>query len=225
MDKVKTRGREGAPFLIRTSSAEGERDYLASAVIDATGTWSQPNPLGANGLPAIGEAAAAARIAYGMPDVLGRARADYAGQRVLVAGAGHSAAGTLLALAQLADEAPGTCIVWAIRGDQLAKVFGGGEADGLPARGQLGLRLKALKESGRLALHTNFRIQAVQPGLDGLDVTGVSPDGQPSVIEGIDRIIAATWGATEPGADTRAARAPRSVAGEHRCPGAPDRSQ
>lgn len=50
-DKVKTRGREIAPFVIRAATPEGEREYLASAVIDATGTWSQPNPLGASGLP------------------------------------------------------------------------------------------------------------------------------------------------------------------------------
>jgi hypothetical protein len=44
-DKVKTKGRDSAPFLIRTETAEGAREYLASAVIDATGTWSPPNPL------------------------------------------------------------------------------------------------------------------------------------------------------------------------------------
>ena len=77
---------------------DGERDYLASAVIDATGTWSQPNPLGASGLPAQGEHALRDRITYGMPDVLGAERQRYAGRRVLVAGAGHSAAGSLLAL-------------------------------------------------------------------------------------------------------------------------------
>jgi cation diffusion facilitator CzcD-associated flavoprotein CzcO len=115
-DKVTTRGHEQAPFLVRVQTSEGEREYFASAVIDATGTWSHPNPLGANGINAIGEAAYAARIAYGMPDVLGTDRHRYAGRRVLVVGSGHSAAGTLLALAQLADEVPGTSMVWAVRG-------------------------------------------------------------------------------------------------------------
>ena len=48
---------------------------------------SPPNPLGASGLSAIGEAEHAAHIAYGMPDVLGAARARYAGKRVAVVGA------------------------------------------------------------------------------------------------------------------------------------------
>ena len=37
----------------------------ARAVIDASGTWTQPNPLGASGLPALGEPDAAAVIGNG----------------------------------------------------------------------------------------------------------------------------------------------------------------
>jgi hypothetical protein len=188
-DKVKTRGREAAPFVIRAASGEGERDYVASAVIDATGTWSQPNPLGGNGLPAQGEAALRERIAYGMPDVLGSERERYAGKRVLVVGAGHSAAGSLLALAQLAEEAPGTQLVWAIRGVPGAKLFGGGEADGLAARGLLGMRLRTLQQSGRLALHQAFRIRAL--AASGATIT-VHGDEGVAPIEGIDAVIAAT---------------------------------
>jgi len=190
-DKVKTRGRDSAPFLIRTETAEGVREYLASAVIDATGTWSHPNPLGADGIPARGETALAARIDYGMPDVPGAARERFAGRRVLVVGAGHSAAGTLLALAQLAQDHPGTSIVWATRGSQLARVFGGGEADGLQARGQLGMRLKALRDSGGLELHQNFRIQALSEVDGPIRVTGEPVDGAVPVIDGIDRIVCA----------------------------------
>ena len=79
----------------------------ADAVIDASGTWHSPNPAGANGLPAIGETQAADRIAYGMPDVLGKDRARYAGKTVAVLGAGHSAIGTLTDLAKLAARSAG----------------------------------------------------------------------------------------------------------------------
>ena len=191
-DKVRTRGREHAPFLIRAETADGPRQYLASAVIDATGTWSQPNPLGANGIPATGEAALAARIDYGMPDVLGAQRERYAGRRVLVVGAGHSAAGTLIALSQLAQEHPGTSIVWATRGSQLARVFGGGVADGLRARGQLGIRLKALRDAGGLELRQDFRIQALLEAGGRLRVAGEAVHGLVPVIGSIDRIVCAT---------------------------------
>ena len=191
-DKVKSRGREMAPFVIRVAGPGGEEDYLAQAVIDASGTWSNPNPLGANGVPALGEQALGERIAYGMPDVAGTQRAAYAGKRTLVVGAGHSAAGTLLALAELAESVPATSIVWATRGDQLARVFGGGEADGLPARGQLGLRLKALRDSGKLELHTNFRVAALHATAGRIEVTGELPDGAQEAISRIDNIVAAT---------------------------------
>jgi thioredoxin reductase len=188
-DKVKTKGRKGAPFLIRADTVDGPREYLATAVIDATGTWSHPNPLGADGIPALGEAALAAHIDYGMPDVLGAARERFAGRRILVVGAGHSAAGTLLALAHLAQDHPGTSIVWATRGSQLARVFGGGEADRLRARGELGIRLRTLRDSGRLELHQNFRIQEMR-AVDGhVRVIGERIDGMLPVIDGIDRIV------------------------------------
>ena len=187
VDKVKTRGRDDAPFLVRAATPEGMREFLAQAVIDATGTWATPNPLGANGLPALGEEQLAAHIASGMPDVLGAARHRYLGKRVLVAGAGHSAAGTLLALAELMESSPAMRLVWATRGGNLARVFGGGDADGLPARGQLGLRLRGLVDSGRLEVHENFQIQSLRSHAGRIDVHGVD-----AVIEGVDEIVCAT---------------------------------
>ena len=105
---MKTKGRELAPFEIRYQNGKGPESLSADAVIDATGTWFSPNPAGADGLPAIGERELQDRIAYGMPDVLGRDRARYAGTTVAVLGAGHSAIGTLIDLARLKDEAPAT---------------------------------------------------------------------------------------------------------------------
>jgi hypothetical protein len=191
-DKVKTKGRAAAPFIVRTESAGGTREFVARAVIDATGTWSHPNPLGANGIPALGETALAAYINYGMPDVLGGQREHFAGRRVLVIGSGHSAAGVLLALAQLAEQAPGTSAVWATRSSQLARVFGGGEADGLRARGELGARLKALRDSGGLDMHEGFRIQEISTQGGKLRVIGEPVDGVSQTIDGIDRIVCAT---------------------------------
>lgn len=199
-DKMKPEGRADAPFVIRCRtpakmvSESIFEEFRAWAVIDATGTWMKPNPLGANGLPAIGEVEAAAHIAYGMPDVLGRFRDRYAGKRVLVAGAGHSAAGTLLALAKLAEAQPGTEIVWTIRGHNFTRIFGGGENDGLPARGALGRRLKALADGGRLRVEADFRTTAIR-GLPGrLTVEGRGADGNPRAITQIDEIIVATGG-------------------------------
>lgn len=86
IDKVKDMGREAAPFLIETVGAEGHEWHRADAVIDATGTWFQPNP-GGTGRPVPGETGNA-HVTYGMPDVAGRDRARFSGKRVAVLGGG-----------------------------------------------------------------------------------------------------------------------------------------
>jgi glycine/D-amino acid oxidase-like deaminating enzyme len=157
-DKLKTKGREMAPFELRYQNGAGPKSVQAQAVIDASGTWFSPNPAGANGLSAVGERDNAANIAYGMPDVLGRGRARYAGKTVAVLGAGHSAVGTLIDLARLSAEAPGTRPVWLLRGDNPAKAFGGGANDKLSARGQLGAEFAALVAAGQIQVETEFRV-------------------------------------------------------------------
>jgi thioredoxin reductase len=191
LDKAKSKGRDDAAFVIRCETPQGAVEFRAWAVLDAAGTWGKPNPLGANGLPAIGEPEAIDRIVYGMPDILGRARSRYAGKRVLVAGAGHSAAGNLLALAKLAAEVPSTRIVWTIRGHNFARIFGGGENDGLPARGALGKRLKALAEGGQLELAADFRTTAIRREQGKMIVEGRDADGAERRIEDIDEIVVA----------------------------------
>ena len=177
LDKTHTRNREATPFVVRVEHEDGEtRDHTVVAVIDASGTWSRRNPLGTSGLPAIGEDSAGSRISPPLPDVTGRDRGDFAGRRVLVVGAGHSAANTLISLADLAKEVPATRILWAVRGVSTEKVYGGGDADGLPARGQLGSRLRRLVEAGTIELHTAFGIASLKTLDSG--VTAESVDGR-----------------------------------------------
>jgi thioredoxin reductase len=163
-DRIRTAGREQAPFLVRL--ADGA-EILASAVIDAAGTWRRPNVLGGSGIAAHGETAAAAGISRALPDVLGRDRERFAGRRTAVVGAGHSAATTLLDLGALAKEVPGTEIVWVVRGTDQARTYGGGDADQLPARGALGGRLRKLVQSGQVELVSSFRIGAITLMADG----------------------------------------------------------
>lgn len=191
-DKVKSAGREQAPFVIRAVRKNQTVELKARAVIDCTGTWNTPNQLGANGLPAIGEQALSDRIFYGIPDVLGVHRNRYAGQRTLVVGAGHSAANALLALAEMVGQAPGTRILWSVRSPVLARVFGAGDADALPARGALGSSLRSLRDSGGLTFHAGLRIARIERQGDALSVLGVDAAGHEQRLDGIDQIICAT---------------------------------
>jgi thioredoxin reductase len=186
-DLMKDAGRESAPFLVRVSGTEGEYDVLARAVIDASGTIDTPGPLGASGLPARGERAAAGRIFYGIPDVRGALRRRYAGKRVLVVGSGHSAQNALLDLAELADEDGSTRITWAVRRPSLGSLLGGARNDQLEERGRLGKRVRGLLDSGRLELVTGFRLDAVAPTAEGLVVSA-----EARTLHAVDEIIAAT---------------------------------
>ncbi|MCZ7431119.1 NAD(P)-binding domain-containing protein [Streptomyces sp. WMMC1477] len=185
MDKVRSLGREEQSFLLRTTSSTGEvHDFTADAVIDASGVWGQPNPLGTAGLRAPGEEAVGPYLTGALPDVLGRGRARFAGRHTLVAGMGHSAANTLLALAELADTAEGTTITWVVRGASPTRLYGGGDADGLPARGALGSRLKERVERGDITLIpeftiTGFEVPAACCGSPSgpLSVRGQTPKG------------------------------------------------
>lgn len=191
-DKMKTAGREQAPFALVVRKAGGmEREDLARAVIDASGTWSRPNPIGVNGLPVPGETANAQRIAYGIPDILGRDIDVYANKRILVVGAGHSAANALLDLATLAGRAPGTKIIWAVRGGSLARLFGGGENDRLEARGALGHALENLVKAGGLDLHMRCAVSRIDGQNQSMAVTLRQPNGASEAIQ-VDRIIVAT---------------------------------
>ena len=189
-DLMSSDGRAEAPFVVRYRDAGGERRMLARAVIDASGTWSRPNPMGADGLAVPGEAEAADLIAYGIPDVDGAERGTYAGRRVLVVGGGHSAINVALALLDLQKRAPRTQVLWALRRDRIAQLLGGGLNDQLPSRGALGLAAKRAIDESRLHMLAPFAVDRVTRIGDRLRVDATLA-GKP-VTEEVDRIVVAT---------------------------------
>ncbi len=173
-DRVVDAARPGEPLTVRAQTPDGEERITARAVIDASGTWTRPNPLGSDGLPALGETAADDRIRHRVPDLTDPAeRARYAGKRIAVAGSGHSALTALVALAELADTEPGTHVQWLLRRGEVGDTFGGGDADQLPARGALGQRAQRAVAAGRISTVTGFRTSAVHRAADGLVLESV----------------------------------------------------
>ena len=191
IDKVVSHGRETRPFVLAVAAKDGVRRDLARAILDASGTWKTPNPLGASGLPAAGEEQFGDRIAYGIPDILGRDRDTYIGRKTFVVGSGHSAGNALLELAALADIDPRTSLLWATRSSNLARIFSGGDTDQLPARGELGADVRALIDSGRVSLMTGFAVVALHETSAGVAIEGATANGLRR-IGPVDRIIAAT---------------------------------
>ena len=119
--------------------------------------------------------------------MLGAQRDRYAARRVAVVGSGHSALNTLLDLVELRASAPATEIVWIVRRPLSARVFGGGVADALPARGALGQQARQLLERGMVTLVVG-RIAAVARTARGVTIL----DEAGATLAVVDELVAVT---------------------------------
>ncbi|MGA5096769.1 FAD-dependent oxidoreductase [Streptomyces lavendulocolor] len=191
-DRIVDADRDTQPFTVHVTHADGtEERLLARAVIDASGTWSTPSPIGGDGLPALGERAAADRVSYRVPDLKDPAvRSRHAGKRTAVIGSGASAFTALAALADLAtsEDGAGTHTTWILRRGIGGSTFGGGEADQLPARGALGLAAKAAVDDGHADAVTGFRTTAVERA--GEQLVLVAEDGRR--LDPVDEVVVLT---------------------------------
>lgn len=190
LSKSSSEGRNDTPFTVHYRTADGGHQVMeAGAVIDASGTWYKPNPIGADGLPVPGEAAVADAISYGIPDMLGKDRAHYEGKKTLVLGGGHSAINVVLDILHLKDQNTDTRLVWGLRRDNLEKLLGGGLNDQLPARGALGLAAKKAIDEGALSLLAPMHIRNIARAESGLHVR-IEVDGERQDLQ-VDRIVVA----------------------------------
>ncbi|MFS1512164.1 NAD(P)-binding domain-containing protein [Chengkuizengella sp. SCS-71B] len=192
LDKLKSNDREKIPFMIHVQEGSEYKMYEAKAVIDATGTWQNPNPIGSGGIHANGEKNVENQIYYGIPDVLNKDRKRYEGKTTLVVGGGHSAINALLELAKLQEQNENTKLVWALRKKKVSEAYGGKENDELPARGELGTRIQKLIQNGKILVHTPMFIHSVQKEANHkMSILGVKDDQNYSIRE-IDEIISNT---------------------------------
>ena len=131
--------------------AGAERDP-ARAVIDASGTWSTTNPLGADGYPALGEARARRpdRLPHPRPGRPGRARAGTPASTSSSPAPAPRPRPRWSPSPQLAERGAGHpgrpgCV----RRPAVGHTFGGGADDQLAARGALGHRARPRPRSER----------------------------------------------------------------------------
>jgi len=183
-------GRESDPFAVHVEGPAGRERLLGSAVVDASGTWTQPNPLGADGYPALGETENTERITYGIPDFSDPSvAAHFAGKHVAVAGKGASAQGVLVGLARLARQDSATRVSWLLRRPSVGDAFGGGDNDQLEQRGKLGQDARAAATSGLVTNVTQFRTESVIAQADRRLTIG-SVNGQQ--VTDVDEVIVVT---------------------------------
>ncbi len=141
-EEISSAARAARPFRLLIADENGrERIEHATVVIDTTGTYSNPNLLGDGGIPATGELGLDGEIRRQLPNFA--LEPGWAGKTILLVGAGHSAQTAVRELARIAEQAPGTRVVWAVRG--AVHSCGADDTDVLPERGRL------LREAAQLA--------------------------------------------------------------------------
>jgi thioredoxin reductase len=134
-DRSKAAERRAHPFRLILRDNGGRESVLhARAVIDASGTYGNPNRAGTGGIPARGESYLAPQMSYHPDDVRGIRRERYAGRTTIVIGGGASAVTTVIALAKLAEESPGTRATWLTRRAEPGFAGETSDAHTLPAR-------------------------------------------------------------------------------------------
>ena len=128
------RGEEAFRLLVRRIDQKQEDTVEADIVLDCSGTYGNHNWLGAGGAPCPGELQTESDIKYEIPmlpyfDGAGpnegaapETPSQYVGERTLLVGAGHSAATTVLALAQLRSLDERTEVLWVTRREGQAPV-------------------------------------------------------------------------------------------------------
>ena len=190
-EEISSAARGSRPFRLLVAGPDGaERVEHADVVLDCTGTWGEPNALGDGGIPAPGESSLGARIERHLPD-FARDAPDWAGRRILLTGSGHSAQTAAQALAALARQAPGTEVVWAVRGGD--RSFGALAGDPLPARAELNRDATSLAAGASDAVDVQFGVVCERLAERGGRIAVALRNGAVGELE-VDRVLALNGG-------------------------------
>jgi thioredoxin reductase len=183
--------RAARPFRLLLVRPDGsEAIDRADVVIDATGTYGNPNRLGDGGIDAINERAFEDRIERFLPR-LDAQPARWAGKTILLTGSGHSAQTAARQLAAFARDAPGTRVVWAVR--RAEPDWGAVSADPLPERAALNAAAAELAGGGSdaISLRSGCVTEALRGHGERIVVT--LRNGSPAEVE-VDRVLALNGG-------------------------------
>lgn len=179
------------PFRLLLERANG-RESIAHAdiVLDCTGTYATPNTLGDAGIAAPGERALEARIRRHLVDFFAEPGV-WAGKRILLVGAGHSARTAAVDLVRFAERYPGTRIVWARRGSRLDG--SGIQDDPLPERARLVAEAAILASGTADALEPvdGVVVESLTSGSSGVEVVLRHDEGETSSVT-VDAILSLT---------------------------------
>ncbi|WP_087974816.1 NAD(P)-binding domain-containing protein [Oceanobacillus rekensis] len=184
-DKMKSNSREQQPFILYVNLNGSIKKVEAKAVIDATGTWSHPNPPFADGVWS--NEALKGKSHTHIPNLL-EEQAVFKNKHVAVVGSGHSALNTLIDLAKLKNKFPNTEISWIIRKKHVHEAFGGEANDELQARGELGKQAHQLVDHGLVNVLTGFYVEEITEKNGHFEIKGTNEE----ILNEVDEIIVNT---------------------------------
>lgn len=154
MDPVGSPARTKAAFRIEYEDSQGRHADRFRCVIDATGTWNQPNRMGNGGGPALGEEQLlAARQDIPSTNLFcqhcptGQELDGLRGDRFVLVGSGFTAATSLLQLERLRQTRPGLSCLWLTRKPGHPQPLEEFADDRLPERKQLARAANRLASS------------------------------------------------------------------------------
>lgn len=187
-EKIGDPARAAEPFRLLVGSDGKESVHQADYVFDCSGTFLQPNPLGAGGVPAAGESACGRAISTGVPDVSGAERARFQGRRVLVVGGGHSAATVVRDLATLPERGRRGSIVWCVRREVVLPCSRIAD-DPLPERDSLMNLANALVSGGRVDFRAGSAVDSLRGSSRGIEVVLANATTTEVIV--VDQIVSA----------------------------------
>jgi len=170
--------RSRVPFQVLVEAGGAQSLLPADILIDATGVFGQPAPLGPGGLPAPGETEAAAWITTGIPRIQPEA---VNGKDLMVVGGGMSAATTLAALAAAEPRS----VTWVTVQGGIPEVPG----DPLPERLRLTRTANTFGDGDRVDHLSGYAVAGLETAGNHLRVRLQSLDGDTTVIKEVDRIF------------------------------------
>ena len=185
-EEIGTDRRAGQPFRLLVVGPDGEEHVeRADVVLDCTGTYSNPAPLGAGGIPAQGERRLGDRIVRQIPDVQAHP-VRWVDRDVLLVGAGNSAQTVARDLA-----AVGARVTWAVRSRQ--PQWGAVAGDPLPDRVSLvaSSRRLASGEVDDVELVAGVVVERLADREGRVHVTLTSSDGAPCEVT-VDEVVSMT---------------------------------